>query len=262
MDIAQVKGLAYAKRAAEVALTGGHSILYTSVRGSGKSILLQAVGDIAEQVYGEKKPYTLYDTSNPFVRLEEEATLAAIIRVYNKDRIIFAGIPVCECGFYRDNLRRCACEPKRLYNYYEKLLPIGIEFPLYLHIERPSFEELIRESNYDTSDEWIKRIKKAHIVQEERYKDKKMMYPYNGYMRQEDILEICKFDEASRSILRTATNKLGLTARQFYNVLKIGRTIADMAESKEVLAVHLAEAIQYQYKPQVETDAHGNNIIF
>lgn len=263
MDISQVKGHAHVKRVLEIALAGGHSMLITATRGMGKSVLLKAGETIAEQIFEKGKPYTIYDTSSPFVRLEEEATLTAIMRVYNKDRIILAAIPACDCGFIGDTKRICVCPQKTVYNYYEKLLPIAIEFPLYTTMHRIDYKDMTQEVG-ETSKEVIERIKKAHGIQAERYKGREdMYYHYNGYMGQEDILKLYKqYDDEGRKLLISAVDGFGITARQFYNVLKVARTVADMEGVELIKSVHIAEAIQYQYRPQTGKGVQGNKILF
>jgi len=85
----------------------------------------------------------------------------------------------------------------------------------------------------------------ARLKQEERFKDNKGVHS-NAMMGTKLLKEVCKIDEAGRSMLKKATDRLGLSARAFDRILKVSRTIADLENSDEILPSHLAEAIQYR----------------
>jgi len=89
------------------------------------------------------------------------------------------------------------------------------------------------------------RVIKAREVQLERFKERPEIYS-NAMMPSQMVKEICQINEAGRTLLKTAMERLGLSARAYDRILKVSRTIADLADSKDIKIEHLAEAIQYR----------------
>lgn len=116
-----------------------------------------------------------------------------------------------------------------------------------LHIEVPAvkYKELSSKESGEASEKIRARVMQAREIQARRFKGRKDMYA-NADMQSKDIREYCKLDSAGEELLKMAITKLGLSARAYDRILKVGRTIADMAGSAEIRPEHISEAIQYR----------------
>jgi magnesium chelatase family protein len=116
-----------------------------------------------------------------------------------------------------------------------------------LHIEVPAvkYKELSSKEMGECSMKIRSRVMQARDIQVHRFKGRKGLYA-NADMESKDIREYCKLDAAGEELLKMAITKLGLSARAYDRILKVGRTIADMAGSMEVRPEHISEAIQYR----------------
>ncbi len=107
------------------------------------------------------------------------------------------------------------------------------------------FSELSKSQSAETSKDIRERVIKARLLQTERYKTSDGIY-CNAQMRTKDLRTYCSLDEASNTLLKTAMERLGLSARAYDRILKVARTIADLEASKNIQTNHIAEAIQYR----------------
>jgi magnesium chelatase family protein len=107
------------------------------------------------------------------------------------------------------------------------------------------FDQLSANRKTESSEDIRKRVIKARDIQTERFKDQKGIY-CNAMMPAEMVKEICELSEAGKSLLKIAMNKLQLSARAYDRILRVARTIADLANTEEIRIEHLAEAIQYR----------------
>jgi magnesium chelatase family protein len=116
-----------------------------------------------------------------------------------------------------------------------------------LHIEVPAvkYKDLSSKESGESSEKIRERVVKAREIQLKRFKGRKGMYA-NADMQSRDIREFCRLDPAGEELLKMAITKLGLSARAYDRILKVGRTIADMANSSEIRPEHVSEAIQYR----------------
>jgi magnesium chelatase family protein len=116
-----------------------------------------------------------------------------------------------------------------------------------LHIEVPAvkYKELSSKESGEGSERIRARVMQAREIQAQRFKGRKGLYA-NADMQSKDIREYCRLDEAGEELLKMAITKLGLSARAYDRILKVGRTIADMAGSSEIRPEHISEAIQYR----------------
>ena len=120
-----------------------------------------------------------------------------------------------------------------------------------IEISRVDFNELQREGEEEDSYTVRKRVEKARQIQLERYQD---VFSNNANMKASYIKKYCKLDKESKSLLKDAFIKLGLSARAHDRILKVARTIADLEGSENIKLYHLAEAIQYR----ALDDIYGN----
>jgi magnesium chelatase family protein len=108
-----------------------------------------------------------------------------------------------------------------------------------------SFDEMTAKRKSETSEEIRERVVRAREKQSERFKDRKDIY-CNAMMPSNMVKDICVINDAGRNLLKTAMERLGLSARAYDRILKVSRTIADLAGTDEIKIEHLAEAIQYR----------------
>jgi magnesium chelatase family protein len=108
-----------------------------------------------------------------------------------------------------------------------------------------SFDQIASTRKSENSEQIRERVIQARKRQTERFKDKKDIYS-NAMMTPEMVKEICVIEDVGKALLRKAMERLGLSARAYDRILKVSRTIADLAGSDEIRVEHLAEAIQYR----------------
>jgi magnesium chelatase family protein len=116
-----------------------------------------------------------------------------------------------------------------------------------LHIEVPAvkYKDLSSKESGESSESIRERVVDAREIQAKRFRGRKGMFA-NADMQSREIREFCRLDAAGEELLKMAITKLGLSARAYDRILKVGRTIADMAGSTEIRPEHVGEAIQYR----------------
>ncbi len=116
-----------------------------------------------------------------------------------------------------------------------------------IHIEVPAvkYKELSSERTGETSEDIRVRVQKSRLAQIQRFEKEKNIF-CNAHMQSNEIRKYCKVDESGQELLKNAITKLGLSARAYDRILKVGRTIADLAGSDQILPEYVAEAIQYR----------------
>jgi len=157
----------------------------------------------------------------------------------------------CPCGYYGDAIRRCVC-PEAVVTRYQKRLsgPVLDRVDLHLTVPRVDFHELSGDPTGEDSAMIRARVVSARERQWQRFGASGVTC--NAEMRLADIRKLCHLDPAASTLVRTAVERLGLSARAYHRVLRVARTIADLADSEDIKAVHAAEAIQYQPRGQHE----------
>lgn len=115
---------------------------------------------------------------------------------------------------------------------------------LHVEVTPVSFNELSGERRTDNSEVIRERVLKARDIQAKRFEGKQLYY--NAQMEAQMVQEICKINEAGKNLLSRAMQKLNLSARAYDRIIKVSRTIADLAGSEDIKTEHLAEAIQFR----------------
>jgi magnesium chelatase family protein len=161
--------------------------------------------------------------------------------------MLIASMNPCPCGFYNHPERECTCPPGAVQKYLNKISgPLLDRIDLHVEVTPVAFSEL---SNTKTKGEASlsirERVIKARDIQTERYKNFEGMY-CNAQMSSKQLREICVIGQAGETLLKRAMEKLNLSARAYDRILKVSRTIADLAASDDIKVEHLAEAIQYR----------------
>lgn len=151
----------------------------------------------------------------------------------------------CPCGYLFDSRRACRCSSTKVQNYLGKVSGPLLD-RIDIHIELPStkYGELVNPREAEPSMAIKKRVEEARRIQRERFAAENIFY--NSQMNTRQVRRHCSLDKRSEEFLKTAMTELGLSARVFGKILKISRTIADLAGSDIIREEHLAEAVQYR----------------
>ena len=152
----------------------------------------------------------------------------------------------CPCGFYGDSSRPCSCAESVVTRYQKRLSgPIVDRIDINLAVARVEFDKLTSAETSEPSAAVRARVLAARQRQWRRFAEQPSVN-CNAEMRVPDIRFHCELDAEGATLIRSAVERLGLSARAYHRVLRVARTVADLAGSDEIVVVHLAEAIQYQ----------------
>jgi magnesium chelatase family protein len=164
--------------------------------------------------------------------------------------ILVAAMNPCPCGYYNDPEKQCTCNQNQINKYQRKVSgPIMDRIDLYVEVPHVKYEKLTDEKIDGSSEEIRKKVERARKIQLERFKDDKIIT--NSEMGIPLIKKHCQADEAGNKLLKNAVNNLHLSARGYHRILKLARTIADLDESQNIQAQHIAEALQYRPKTEI-----------
>ncbi len=159
---------------------------------------------------------------------------------------LIASTNPCPCGYFGDPIQNCTCSPRQRENYWGKLSgPLMDRIDLQVTVNRLKPEEMTRQTMGEDSQAVRERVIAARQLAEKRFQGETGI-SCNAQMRSPHLREFCVLDDASRNLLEGAIRKLGLSARAMDRVLKVSRTIADLAGDRSLQSNHLAEAIQYR----------------
>jgi magnesium chelatase family protein len=161
--------------------------------------------------------------------------------------MLIASMNPCPCGFYNHPEKECTCPPGAVQKYLNKISgPLLDRIDLHVEVTPVAFNELSNmKSKGESSSSIRERVIKARDIQTERYAAIEGMY-CNAQMSSKQLREICVINQAGETLLKRAMEKLNLSARAYDRILKVSRTVADLAASTDIKVEHLAEAIQYR----------------
>ncbi|MBL0269191.1 MAG: YifB family Mg chelatase-like AAA ATPase [Chitinophagaceae bacterium] len=160
--------------------------------------------------------------------------------------MLIASMNPCPCGFYNHPERNCTCPPGAVQKYLNKISgPLLDRIDLHVEVTPVAFSELSAMKAQEDSSHIRDRVIQAREIQEKRYSQHPGTY-CNAQMSSKMLKEICVISAAGASLLKAAMEKLNLSARAYDRILKVSRTVADLAQSENILPEHLAEAIQYR----------------
>ncbi len=311
-DFADVKGQEYAKRAIEVALSGGHNLLFIGPPGTGKSMLAKRVPSILppltleealettkiHSIAGLVPPHHALVPRRPFRAphhtisdagllgggshpMPGEVSLAhhgvlfldelpefhrnvlEVMRQPLEDGhvtiaraaasvsfpcrfMLVAAMNPCPCGYFGDTKRDCRCNPIQIQRYRAKVSgPLLDRIDIQVEVPAVRYQELASAERGEPSAAIRARVVRAREVQHRRFAGRAKLHT-NAQMRSKDLQQVCRLDTDAQELLKHAMADMNLSARAYDRILKVARTIADLAEAEAIQSPHVAEAIQYR----------------
>ncbi len=309
-DFADVRGQPMARRAIEVAVSGGHNLLMVGTPGSGKTMLAKripsilppmsadealevvSIHSVAGALRGDfmgRRPFrsphhTISDAGligggthpvpgeaslahhgvlfldelpefrrnalealrQPLEDCQVTVARTAGTVTFPSDFMLVAAMNPCPCGFAGDPKRACRCTEPAIRKYRMKVSgPLLDRIDLHVDVPAVAYEELSKAADGESSAAIRERVIACRKVQQERYK----AHPgvrCNADLPAKLIRQYCKLDAQAEAVLRMAMDELGFTARAYARILRVARTIADMAGCEQIQQPHIFEAIQYR----------------
>lgn len=194
----------------------------------------------------EFNKHTLEVLRQPLEDREITISRAKYTVTYPASFMFVASMNPCPCGYYGDPTHHCVCTPGQIQRYLNKISgPLMDRIDIQCEIAAIPFRELSKAAPGEPSEKIRERVIAARAIQTERYKDIKGIH-CNAQMSERLIHKYAEPDQESLELLRKAMERLSLSARAYSRILKVARTIADLAASEKVETAHIAEAIGYR----------------
>jgi magnesium chelatase family protein len=163
--------------------------------------------------------------------------------------LLVAAMNPCPCGFFGDPSRPCTCTPTIIKRYQGRISgPLLDRIDIHLDVPRVDYDRLMSQDRAESSASVRQRVEQARERQRQRFEGKPSLHA-NADMGPGDIQALCQLTTDARQLLDMSVRRMQLSARAYHRVLKLSRTIADLAAAEAVEVVHVAEALQYRPKP-------------
>ncbi len=164
---------------------------------------------------------------------------------YPASFMLCAGMNPCPCGNYGSRDRRCTCTPNEIRRYRARVSgPLLDRIDIQVEVDGVAYDDLVSEKREETSAEVKERTDAARRIQRERFKGGRVTT--NGEMGESELREYCRLSKEGEEVLREAFSRLKLSARARSRILKVARTIADLAAQEQICPEHLYEAVSYR----------------
>jgi magnesium chelatase family protein len=161
----------------------------------------------------------------------------------------------CPCGWYGDTLKECTCSTTQVLRYQKRISgPLLDRIDIHIVVPRVEYEKLAGDRLGEPSERIRARVERAREIQRGRFRARenggspKLLV--NADMGPAEVREYCDLDESGKQLIRAAMKQMSLSARAYHRILKLARTIADLADCAQIETPHLAEAIQYRPRGQ------------
>jgi magnesium chelatase family protein len=165
---------------------------------------------------------------------------------YPANFMLIAAMNPCPCGYFNHPEKDCVCAPGVVQKYLSKISgPLLDRIDLHVEVTPVSFNQLSQHKDGELSKNIRERVMNARETQINRFKEHKHIFT-NAMMGTSEVRAVCQINKVGENLLKKAMERLGLSARAYDRILKVSRTIADLSNSENIKAEHLAEAIQYR----------------
>jgi magnesium chelatase family protein len=159
--------------------------------------------------------------------------------------ILIGAMNPCPCGYRGDSEKSCSCSASVVARYQKRISgPLLDRIDIHVEVPRVNYEKLSGTRQGEPSRAIRERVAAARAVQAKRFRGTRLLT--NADMGPAEVRQYCQLDEAGQRLMQAAMRQLHLSARAYHRVLKLARTIADLAGSEDIGPAHLAEAIQYR----------------
>jgi magnesium chelatase family protein len=164
---------------------------------------------------------------------------------YPAQFMLVAAMNPCPCGYFTDPTRQCACTPTQIQRYRSRVSgPLLDRIDIHLDVPAVPFRDLTLDHPRENSETVRERVARARGRQHDRYKTDGLWC--NAQLRPRLLKRHCEIGDESRRLIELAMSRLGLSARAYHRILKVARTIADLADQDRLSPIHVSEAIQYR----------------
>ncbi|MEA2088327.1 MAG: YifB family Mg chelatase-like AAA ATPase [Patescibacteria group bacterium] len=163
--------------------------------------------------------------------------------------ILIAAQNPCPCGYASDPDKECVCSPGQIMKYQRRISgPLLDRIDMHINVEKVKLEKLTSDAKGEKSELIRERVQKARNMQNKRFEEMNIFT--NAEMSSRQVKELCKSEDQALNLLKNAVQQFHLSARSYFRMLKLARTIADLAEEEIIKIQHMAEALQYRPKTE------------